>query len=79
VHLKAGVARWFARAREYADPHLVPDKKKTHPEEILDNLDWWRDVSFLDFLRDVGAHGRMSAMLARDRRVFRPHPAEAPC
>jgi hypothetical protein len=52
VHLKAGVARWFARAREYADPHLV---------------------------RDVGAHGRMSAMLARDRRVFRPHPAEAPC
>jgi tyrosyl-tRNA synthetase len=73
VHLKQAVARFFEGARTYAQPYLTKDKKTTHPEEILDNLSWWKDVSFLDFLRDVGVHARMSSMLARDRRVFR-HP-----
>lgn len=33
---------------------------------ILDNVDWFGPVSLLDFLRDVGKHARVGAMLSRD-------------
>lgn len=33
---------------------------------ILNNYEWFKDFSFLDFLRDVGKHFRLSSMLAKD-------------
>ena len=33
---------------------------------ILNNLDWFAGVGLLDFLRDVGKHARVGAMLSRD-------------
>jgi len=33
---------------------------------ILNNYDWFSDFSFIDFLRDVGKHFRVSSMLAKD-------------
>eukprot|EP00850_Spirogloea_muscicola_P011177 SM000068S20609 [mRNA] locus=s68:402420:404951:- [translate_table: standard] len=33
---------------------------------ILDNYDWWRDVSLLSFLRDVGRHARVGVMMAKE-------------
>ncbi len=34
--------------------------------KIVDNYDWFRDIKYLDFLRDVGKHVPMRQMLARD-------------
>jgi tyrosyl-tRNA synthetase len=34
--------------------------------EIVDNYDWFKDVKFLEFLRDIGKHVPMRQMLARD-------------
>jgi tyrosyl-tRNA synthetase len=34
--------------------------------DIVDNYDWFRDMHYLDFLRDVGKHVPMRQMLARD-------------
>ena len=34
--------------------------------EIVDNYDWFKDMNFLTFLRDVGKHVPMRQMLARD-------------
>lgn len=34
--------------------------------EIVDNYDWFKDMNYLDFLRDVGKHVPMSAMLGRE-------------
>lgn len=34
--------------------------------EIVDNYDWFKEISFLDFLRDVGKHVPMRMMLGRD-------------
>lgn len=34
--------------------------------QIVDNYDWFRDMSYLDFLRDVGKHASMTQMLDRD-------------
>ena len=33
---------------------------------ILNNLDWFGPITFLEFLRDVGKHARVGAMLSRD-------------
>lgn len=34
--------------------------------EILNNYDWFKDFSFLDFIRDVGKHISINYMLAKD-------------
>ena len=37
-----------------------------NPAVLVDNADWTAPLSFLDFLRDVGKHFPLSAMLAKD-------------
>lgn len=34
--------------------------------KVVDNYDWFKDVGYLDFLRDVGKHVPMRQMLGRD-------------
>lgn len=34
--------------------------------DIVDNYDWFKDLNYLDFLRDVGKHVSMTQMLDRD-------------
>ncbi len=34
--------------------------------EIVDNYDWFKNMSYLDFLRDIGKHASMTQMLDRD-------------
>lgn len=36
------------------------------PFELVDNYDWFKDINYLDFLRDVGKHVPMRQMLGRD-------------
>lgn len=34
--------------------------------EIVNNLEWFKDIKFIDFLRDIGKHVPMRQMLSRD-------------
>ena len=34
--------------------------------QVVNNFEWYRDMSFLGFLRDVGKHARMGTMLNKD-------------
>lgn len=34
--------------------------------EIVNNYDWFKDISFLDFIRDVGKHITVNYMMAKD-------------
>ena len=34
--------------------------------EIVNNYDWFKDISFLDFIRDIGKHISINYMLAKD-------------
>lgn len=38
----------------------------SNPAQIFNNYDWFKDYSFIHFLRDIGKHFRVSTMLARD-------------
>jgi tyrosyl-tRNA synthetase len=39
---------------------------KDNPAEIVNNYDWFKDFSLLDFLRDVGKHISVNYMMAKD-------------
>lgn len=39
---------------------------KDNPAKIVDNYDWFKDFSLLDFLRDVGKHLTLNYMVAKD-------------
>ncbi len=39
---------------------------KTAPAQIVNNLDWFGSMTAVDFLRDVGRHFRLGAMLSKE-------------
>jgi tyrosyl-tRNA synthetase len=42
------------------------DPGNPHRAEMVNNHDWFRDLSFLDFIRDVGKHITVNYMMAKD-------------
>ncbi len=46
--------------------HFLDFEHPTAPAVIVNNYDWFRQYPFIDFLRDVGRHFRMGAMLGKD-------------
>jgi tyrosyl-tRNA synthetase len=45
---------------------LLDFESKLNPALLLNNADWVRPISVLDFLRDVGKHFSVNVMMARD-------------
>lgn len=56
------------RALEMHTDQLSDDVKNAlhEPTPIVNNADWMKPWSFIDFLRDVGKHFKVNTMLARD-------------
>ncbi|XP_009591201.1 tyrosine--tRNA ligase, chloroplastic/mitochondrial-like [Nicotiana tomentosiformis] len=44
--------------------------------KILNNYDWWKDVKFLDFLRNVGRYARVGTMMSKESVKKRLENAE---
>ena len=42
------------------------DSKKNNAAELVNNYDWFKDMSFLGFIRDVGKHITVNYMMAKD-------------
>lgn len=42
------------------------DKNKINAAEIANNYDWFKEISFLDFIRDTGKHITVNYMMAKD-------------
>ena len=45
---------------------LLDFETKSNPALLLNNADWTRPVGILDFLRDIGKHFSVNAMMAKD-------------
>jgi tyrosyl-tRNA synthetase len=45
---------------------LLDFDSKTNPARLVDNADWTRGVSYLDFLRDIGKHFSVNQMVAKE-------------
>jgi len=58
------VAGWATRIQAQVQPFL--DFEGDNPAIMVNNLDWTAPMSALDFLRDVGKHFRVNAMIKKD-------------
>jgi tyrosyl-tRNA synthetase len=58
------VAEWVARIQNQVQPFL--NFGGDNPATMVNNLDWTAPMSALDFLRDVGKHFRVNAMIKKD-------------
>ena len=52
--------------RAQLEKFLDFSEEKKNRAEIVNNYDWIKDISFLDFIRDIGKHITVNYMLAKD-------------
>src|SRR5881392_3766077 len=45
---------------------LLDFQNKTNPARLVDNADWTAQVTFLEFLRDIGKHFTVNQMVAKE-------------
>jgi tyrosyl-tRNA synthetase len=64
LNSKETVAEWVARIQSQVRPFLAFDGD--NPAIMVNNLDWTAPMSALDFLRDIGKHFRVNAMIKKD-------------
>jgi tyrosyl-tRNA synthetase len=70
--LDANIARVKDQLRR-----LLDFDAPANPARLLDNADWTRPVSYLDFLRDVGKHFSVNQMVAKESVRARMEDREA--
>lgn len=52
--------------RGQLEKYLDFDPSKPNAAEIVNNYDWFKDISFLGFIRDVGKHITVNYMMSKD-------------
>jgi tyrosyl-tRNA synthetase len=70
--LDANIARVKSQMRRLLDFDAA-----ANPARLLDNADWTRGVSFLNFLRDIGKHFTVNQMVAKESVRARMEDREA--
>lgn len=65
VTLTDSIQQFFSRATEYA-LEKAPSLFTFTQLQVVNNLDWLKELNLLDFLRSTGIHFRVNHMLARD-------------
>lgn len=59
---------FFANASNYAEKRLQLSNTLSEPK-VLNNINWFRGMGLLDFLRDVGKHAKVNVMIGRERHA----------
>src|ERR1700712_3028106 len=52
--------------RKQLEKYLDFDQAKPNAAEMVNNFEWFRDINFLHFIRDVGKHITVNYMMAKD-------------
>ncbi len=55
-----------AGIRKQLEKHLDFSPAKPNAAELVNNFDWFKHISFIDFLRDAGKHITVNYMMAKD-------------
>jgi tyrosyl-tRNA synthetase len=68
-----GVRIWKVKNSVNVDSRIASTEEKVDKKEgllVLNNADWYKDLTLLDFLNTIGRLSRVSSMLCRDRFYF---------
>lgn len=52
--------------RKQLEKYLDFDQSRANAAELVNNFDWFKELNFLDFIRDVGKHITVNYMMAKD-------------
>lgn len=66
LNTEATVAEWVQRLRTQIEQFVDFDSDGTNQGELVSNLDWTRELTTIDFLRDIGKHFSVNVMMAKD-------------
>jgi tyrosyl-tRNA synthetase len=58
--------RNVAGVKKQLEQYLDFDSKRPNAAEMANNYDWFKDFTFLNFIRDVGKHITVNYMMAKD-------------
>lgn len=59
------VAKWVEKLRAQVS-QFIDFNNEANSAEVVNNYDWTKDLSILDFLRDVGKHFSINAMIQKE-------------
>ncbi|TYL48621.1 tyrosine--tRNA ligase [Marinomonas sp. IMCC 4694] len=59
------VAEWVEKLRKQVS-QFIEFNDEVNSAEVVNNYDWTKDLSILDFLRDVGKHFSINAMIQKE-------------
>ncbi len=60
------LAKNVAGVKAQLEKYLDFDPTKTNAAVMVNNFDWFKNISFLDFIRDAGKHITVNYMMAKD-------------
>lgn len=63
---EATLARNIAGIRKQLERFLDFDESNPNAASLVNNYDWFKEISFIGFLRDVGKHITVNYMMAKD-------------
>src|SRR5690625_5478087 len=58
--------RYVLRIQSQLEKFLDFDESKPNAAKLVNNYDWMKDFTFLDFARDIGKHITVNYMMAKD-------------
>ncbi|MEL0275166.1 MAG: tyrosine--tRNA ligase [Flavobacteriaceae bacterium] len=62
----AALEKNFARIKAQLEPILDSSSSNQNPAILVNNFDWMKDYSLIDFSRDIGKHITVNYMMAKD-------------
>jgi len=69
LRLSAAVETFFERARDYMGKRVSSPTASCAPPLVMNNIEWFKDLGVLEFMRVAGTTARVNSMIARERQA----------
>jgi tyrosyl-tRNA synthetase len=68
--LSSAVQRFFERAHDYVAKRIPSLGASYATPRIMNNIEWFKDLGVLEFMRVAGSAARVNSMMTRERWVY---------
>ena len=69
LRLSAAVETFFERASDYMGKRMLSPTALYAPPLVMNNIEWFKNLGVLEFMRVVGTTARVNSMVSRERQA----------
>jgi tyrosyl-tRNA synthetase len=69
LRLSAAVETFFEHASDYMGKRMPSATPSHAPPLVMNNIEWFKNLGVLEFMRVVGTAARVNSMVARERQA----------